>query len=143
MEEQLGKKLICAVDGSEQSDIAVALATDMAKAMDGELILLAVNELIGGVGRAGAATYMWENAELQKILNAAADLATLSGFAHPKTVSLKSRDVARAISMYAEEIGADHIVVGSGGKGAVARLMIGSVSRDVVFRAHCPVTVAR
>jgi nucleotide-binding universal stress UspA family protein len=115
----------------------------MAKAMDGELILLAVNELIGGVGRAGAATYMWENAELQKILNAAADLATLSGFAHPKTVSLKSRDVARAISMYAEEIGADHIVVGSGGKGAVARLMIGSVSRDVVFRAHCPVTVAR
>jgi nucleotide-binding universal stress UspA family protein len=60
-----------------------------------------------------------------------------------KTSGLKSRDVARAITMYAEEIGADLIVVGTGGKGSISRLVLGSVSRDVVFRAHCPVTVAR
>jgi nucleotide-binding universal stress UspA family protein len=51
--------------------------------------------------------------------------------------------VARAIVKYAEENDIDHNVVGTGGKGAVARLMLGSVSSDVIARAHCPVTVAR
>ena len=61
----------------------------------------------------------------------------------PKTASVQSRDAARAIVIYAEENDIDHIVVGTGGKGRVARLMLGSVSSDVIARAHCPVTVAR
>ena len=49
----------------------------------------------------------------------------------------------QAACFYAEQNGFDHIVVGTGGKGAVSRMMLGSVSRDVASRAHCPVTVAR
>jgi nucleotide-binding universal stress UspA family protein len=44
---------------------------------------------------------------------------------------------------FAEDNGIDHIVVGTGGKSGVTRLMLGSVSHDVLARAHCPVTVAR
>lgn len=138
------KKMLCAVDDTEPSKRAVNLAAEMAKAMSAELTLLAVNELRGGVGgKGGAASYIWDNAEVKRVLDTAASEAKKCGVADPKIVTTKSRDVARAIAIYAEDNGIDHIVVGTGGKGNISRLMLGSVSRDVVFRAHCPVTVAR
>jgi nucleotide-binding universal stress UspA family protein len=143
MEEQMTKKILCAVDDTDHSKAAVELAAEMARAFGAELTLVAVNELVGAVGRTGAASYLWEDADLKRVLDDAVDQAKAAGIPEPKANGLKSRDVARAITMYAEEIGADHIVVGTGGKGSISRLMLGSVSRDVVFRAHSPVTVAR
>ena len=137
------KKILCSVDDTDHSRAAVDLAAEMAQAFGAELTLVAVNELMGAVGRTGAASYLWEDAELKRILDRSMEQAKAAGMTELKTSGLKSRDVARAITMYAEEIGADHIVVGTGGKGSISRLMLGSVSRDVVFRAHCPVTVAR
>ena len=128
---------------SFQGKAAVELAAEMAKAFGAELTLVAVNKLMGAVGRTGVASYLWEDTEVRKILDRAIDQAKATGISEPKTIGLKSRDVARAITIYAEEVGADHIVVGTGGKGSISRLMLGSVSRDVVFRAHSPVTVAR
>jgi nucleotide-binding universal stress UspA family protein len=141
-EHQMTKKIVCAVDDSEHTKTTVGLAAEIAKATGAELTLLAVNELSAG-SKGGAVAYLWDNAELNRVLESAATEAKKAGAASAKTASIKSRDVARAIAMYAEDNGADHIVVGTGGKGSVSRLMLGSVSRDVVFRAHCPVTVAR
>ena len=87
--------------------------------------------------------YVWEEPDLKRVLDGATAIAKKAGVSDPKTASVKSRDVARAIVIYAEENDIDHIVVGTGGKGGVARLMLGSVSSDVIARAHCPVTVAR
>ena len=138
------KKIICAVDDSETSKGAAAFAAEMANAMGAELTLLAVNQMIGGAGgKSDGNVYIWENAELKGVLESAASAAKQAGSVRTKTASINSRDVARAIVTYAEDNGADHIIVGTGGKGSVSRLMLGSVSRDVVFRAHCPVTVAR
>jgi nucleotide-binding universal stress UspA family protein len=143
LEKQMMEKILCAVDNTDHSKAAIALAAKMAKACGADLTLVAVNELIGGVGRTGVPSYLWGDTELKNILDTAAHEAESAGFANARTIGLKSRDVARAITINAEEIGADHIVVGSGGKGGIARLVLGSVSRDVVFRAHSPVTVAR
>jgi nucleotide-binding universal stress UspA family protein len=44
---------------------------------------------------------------------------------------------------WAEEIGADLIVMGSRGVGRVRRALFGSVSNSVVRHAHCPVMVIR
>ena len=138
------KKILCAVDGSEHSDHAVALAAQLAKAMGAELTLLAVNELMGGVGgKGGVAPYLWDKSELQHVLDSAAAVAEKAGVSDAKKETMKSRDVARTVVVFAEDHGIDHIVIGTAGRGGVARLMLGSISRDVVFRAHCPVTVTR
>lgn len=48
-----------------------------------------------------------------------------------------------AILDAANEIGADVIIVGSRGHGAISSLLLGSVSGEVVDHASCPVLVAR
>lgn len=42
-----------------------------------------------------------------------------------------------------EQHGCDHIVIGHTDRGALARFLLGSVSGDVLARAHVPVTVVR
>ena len=137
------KKVLCAVDDTEHAKIAVAVAGELAKATGAELTLLAVNVPMGARGRVGIEIYACEDADLKRVLDSAKAIAKKVGVSAPKTASVKSRDVARAIVIYAEENDIDHIVVGTGGKGGVTRLMLGSVSSDVIARAHCPVTVAR
>jgi nucleotide-binding universal stress UspA family protein len=137
-------KFLCAVDDTKYSKSAVDLAVRLAKAFGAELTLFAVNELMGGAGgKGGIAAYRWDSADLKRVLDSATATAKQTGCSNAKTADVKSRDVARAIVIHAEDNGFDHIVVGTGGKSGVSRLMLGSVSRDVVARAHCAVTVAR
>jgi len=42
---------------------------------------------------------------------------------------------------YAEANGCDHIVTGFNGRVGVPRLVMGSVSGDIIHKAHYPVTV--
>ena len=137
------KKVLCAVDDTEHSHIAVAVAGELAKATGAELTLLAVNVPVGGPARGGIMVYAWDDADLKRVLDSGTAIAKKAGVSAPKMASVQSRDAARAIVVYAEDNDIDHIVVGTGGKGGVARLMLGSVSSDVIGRAHCPVTVAR
>jgi nucleotide-binding universal stress UspA family protein len=140
----MAKKILCAVDDTEHSKDAVAFAAQMANAMGAELTLLAVNQLTGAYSRGGVgSSYQWDDAELKRVLDNAAAAAKEARAANSKVESVRSRDVARAIVVFAEDNGIDHIVVGTAGKGGVSRLMLGSVSREVVARGHCPVTVVR
>jgi nucleotide-binding universal stress UspA family protein len=137
------RKVLCAVDDTEYSKAAVAVASELATALDAELTLLAVNQLLGAYRHGGMSTFLWDNATLKRVLDDSAAAATKAGAKAFKVVDVKSRDIARAIVVFAEENAIDHIVVGAGGKSGVSRLILGSVSHDVLSRAHCTVTVAR
>jgi nucleotide-binding universal stress UspA family protein len=50
---------------------------------------------------------------------------------------------ATEILRVAEEVGADLVIVGSHDRGRVGRLLLGSVSQEVLHSARCPVMVAR
>ncbi|MFB6360132.1 MAG: universal stress protein [Halobacteriales archaeon] len=50
---------------------------------------------------------------------------------------------AREIVAYAEESGADHVVIGSHGRTGVTRILLGSVAEAVARRSPVPVTVVR
>ena len=136
-------KVLCAVDGTDHSESAITQAAELAKATGSDLTLLAVNLPAGGDGRRGIIAYIWEDADAKRVLDDASAVASKAGISNPETVSVKSRDAARSIVVYAEDNGIDHIVVGTGGKGNMARLVLRSGSGSVVARAHCPVTVAR
>lgn len=52
-------------------------------------------------------------------------------------------DPARTIAERAKDAGADLIVVGTHGRGAMGRALLGSVSTNVLHRAPCDVLVVR
>ena len=59
---------------------------------------------------------------------------------HPLSFSVH---IADALVAAAEEIEADMIVVGTSEPGFLERLIVGSVSEDVVRKAECPVLVVK
>jgi nucleotide-binding universal stress UspA family protein len=136
-------KILCAIDTTEHSKSAIDFAGKMAKAFDAELTIMVVNQLVGGYSRGGPIGMALTESEVSGALEEAVAEAKKAGAAHIRALGADSRDVAGAITIYAEDNGFDQIVVGTGEKGAVSRMVLGSVSSDVVHRAHCPVTVAR
>jgi nucleotide-binding universal stress UspA family protein len=59
------------------------------------------------------------------------------------TIHIRLSDPTPAIVQLASDIQADLIVVGTHGRGGLARLLLGSVAEGVVRRAPCPVLVVR
>jgi nucleotide-binding universal stress UspA family protein len=135
------RKILCATDGTEHSAHAVELAATMAAKLGASLSICAVNVASGGAR--GPLIYTWEDDEVKKILDKAAAVARKAGAAQVDELALRSREAASALVQYAEENGYDHIVVGTGDKRGISRLVLGSVAADVAGRAHCSVTVAR
>ena len=72
-----------------------------------------------------------------------AALAAKHGAKAAETVAIRSREAAGGVVSYAETNGFDHIVMGTGDKRGMSRLILGSVAGEVAGRAHCSVTVAR
>ena len=135
------KKILCATDGTAHSAHAVEIAAELAKKLGAHLSICVVNVAHGG--SRGPLIYTLEDDQVKKILDAAAAVARKAGAGHVEELALRSREAAAALVQYAEENGFDHIVVGTGDKRGVSRLMLGSVAADVAGRAHCSVTVAR
>lgn len=135
------RKILCPTDGSDHSTQAVIQAAEMAAKFNAKLTLCVVNVAHGGAR--GPTITHWTDAEVLKILDAATALAAQNGAADVNRVDIISREAAAGIVSYAEENGYDHIVMGTGDKRGISRLVLGSVAADVSGRAHCTVTVAR
>jgi nucleotide-binding universal stress UspA family protein len=134
-------KILCATDGTEHSTHAIQLAAEMSAKLGAKLAICAVNVAHGGTR--GPLIYGWDDDEVKRLLDSAAAIARKAGATKVEELALRSREAAAAIVQYAEENGFDHIVVGTGDKRGVSRLVLGSVAADVASRAHCSVTVAR
>lgn len=135
------KKILCSTDGTAHSEHAILTAAELAAKFGASLSICTVNVAHGGAR--GPLIYSLEDDQVKTILDAAAAMARKAGAPKVDEVALRSREAAAAIVQYAEENGYDHIVVGTGDKRGVSRLVLGSVAADVAGRAHCTVTVAR
>ena len=135
------KKILCPVDGSDHADVGLVQAAELAKLSGAHLTICAVNLAIGGAR--GPTINHWTDEEAQTLLDKAEAAAKAVGATDIGTAVLISRNAAPAIITYAEEIGADQIVMGTGDKRGVKRLVLGSVAAEVAGQAGCSVTVAR
>lgn len=135
------QKILCPTDGTEHSDLAVVYAAQLAARFGVPMTICVVNIAHGGAR--GPVIHHWTDKEMEEKLDRATALAQQNGVADPKRVDIVSREAAAGIVSYAEGNGYDQIVVGTGDKRGLSRLMLGSVAADVMARAQCTVTVAR
>ena len=128
------KKILVAIDGSENAALAARVAADLSDRSGSELhVVHAWREptfLNRSLGREEANRLLEEGAEEVREVG-----ATIAG------VHLREGRPAEEISDLAGELGADLVVVGSRGLGTVKRLIVGSVSEGVVSFAPCPTLV--
>jgi nucleotide-binding universal stress UspA family protein len=141
------KRILCATDASKASRKAVACAVDLAKSTGAKLTFLTVDLTPEVRARK---TQFWDEqlvdagaARSKEALRVAVRAAARAGLADLPCVIVAGHHAADAIVAFADANRFDHIVVGSSGRNAFERLLIGSVATAVVTRAHCPVTVAR
>lgn len=134
-------RILCCINGSAHSRRAVEVAVEMARGLGRGLSVLLVNQIRPASGYPPIRA--WTDDEAKEMLDIAARYADTHGAHDVKRVLVESRDVAAAILQCAGEVGADHIVVGTGNPPFIGRLLLGSVSEAVVAKAHCSVTVAR
>lgn len=139
--DRLIKRLLVAVDGSQQSYKAVRYASEIAKSTNAAMTLLAVVEVIDAPELMMADHINGEKAAMDSALEEAAEMAISYGV-EAKTV-IRHGNPADQILRYAKEEGVDMIVTGSRGRGDAKGLIMGSVSRAVTKRADIPVLIVR
>jgi nucleotide-binding universal stress UspA family protein len=133
------KHILVAYDGSDASERAFRVAVALARAFGGRVRVVSVCELppspLDALPVVAEDERAWAGQALAELARSvpASDCAVDSelAFGIPAKVLLDQ----------AVEHAVDHIVIGRTGKGGIARLLLGSVSRDVAGRAKVGVTL--
>lgn len=137
------KNILVATDGSESAAEAVDAAIELAQQLDAKLEVLAVRPplLHGRAGSGPAMTEIEEKHGSEHIADAAVQRARAAGV--EATPYVNHGPVAECIVQVAKEVGAELLVVGSRGMGAVHGALVGSVSHALVSRSPIPVMIVR
>jgi nucleotide-binding universal stress UspA family protein len=141
-------RILLAIDGSEEAELAAQRAVDLADKIDSELYVVHVgqlpNFLMGGPGTVGYDGMLYERIERgsRELLRKLTWRVKVAG----GTVAgayLRMGAVDLEIVGLAKELGADLIVMGCRGHHGIRRVIEGSVSDAVIRHAPCPVLVVR
>jgi len=141
------KRILAAIDGSENSSRALQAAIEVARQFNSELLIITVtlrNPRI--LGEPGLTQNIYDDMDRrsEQILSHAAEQAKKAGIAKVMTKAIPEFDsVPKQILEEAENKKADLIVVGTRGLGGFKKLTVGSVSRSVLTHAECNVMIVR
>ena len=145
-------KILLATDSSEEAELALSTAIDLANTTNSQLHVVTVGPWNPDPAYAvHEASLRWETyeqaseaigKEVQDILdNQVRKIEEGGGTVQEAHLRRGRKD--EEIVRVAEEIGAGLIVMGSRGLGGLKRSLMGSVSDSVMRHAHCPVLVVR
>jgi nucleotide-binding universal stress UspA family protein len=129
-------------DGSASSQQAVRFALELARACGGRVRVVSVVQMTEG--SADTCVLMMADPGAQRCTKLLQDLKDLA----PDADALIDVEVVHGSpgDMLLDQVRRhriDHIVIGHTARGALARWLLGSVSGEVLERAHVPVTVVR
>jgi len=141
------KKILCATDGTEVSMKAELWASEMAKQLHAHLTYIYVSgvapdDVTHTVGDMVAVECVEKrNADVQ---NHCERLITDSQLEDAKCVVLNRHPIAATVVEFAEREGYSHIITGTKGhvKG-FSNIILGSVASEIIYKAHCAVTVVK
>ncbi|HKT78650.1 MAG TPA: universal stress protein [Vicinamibacterales bacterium] len=145
------KKILVATDFSPVSDTALVYGRSLARTFGGSLhVVHVVDDLAIRLAYADASVAGFSPREMQADLERAAR-KSLDQFVSETdrrelgavTVLRVNNNAAQEICDYAKEAGVDLIVIGATGRGAIDRMLMGSVADKVIRRATCPVLAVR
>jgi nucleotide-binding universal stress UspA family protein len=143
------KHLLIATDGSSASDKAIVYGLALAKALSAKVTVATVTESWTQAAYATVPTpsliRVYEEAAARNaatILNGAKKRFDQGG-AQCETCHVKDEHAPEGIIKAAEDRGCDLIVVGSYGRGAVGRILLGSTSLKVLTFSQVPVLICR
>jgi len=143
-------KILVPTDFSESSDKALKQALDIAKQYNAKVFLFHVvsTEIKSCMGDACLGDDMIRDIENQIITRAREDLQKqLDKFPQSKEVSVITEigdgTPYASILKEAEDKGIDLIVIASLGRSGIARFLVGSVARNVLKGAKCPVLLTK
>jgi nucleotide-binding universal stress UspA family protein len=133
-----GKRIVIAYDGSPNSEDALELGKRLCDLLDATPVIASCVLF---------PTYLMDPPDLGRAVED--DTRPLFDAAGERlapreieTCSLYNESPARGLQELAEDLGPEAIVVGSGHRGPVGRVLIGSVGEKVLAGAPCPVAVA-
>lgn len=129
-------------DGSDAARRAFAFAMELARSGGGRVRVVSVLQVTEGSGDA-CALLMTDSVD-QHLQELKGELATIApDAARLADVELTHGSPGDVLLGQVSQHGIDHIVIGHTERGALARWLLGSVSANVLARAHVPVTVVR
>jgi nucleotide-binding universal stress UspA family protein len=142
--------VLCATDGSAASEHATLLAIDMASKYGAKLTSLFVIDPYPflGIGSANPMAFeAYVNAAKAMSFSIQEKTQALGAKSSPpvhiEVVTVEEVSVAAGILKAASDLGCDLIVLGSHGRGAVERMILGSVASKIVNSAKVPVLITR
>ena len=137
------EQILVATDFSEPADVAAAYGRDLARAYDATLHVIHVIEnmlAFYGPEIGFLMSDVERNIEAAVQRDLASTLAKHDGDGLNIVATVKrGSNVAAVITEYATANAIDLIIVGTHGRGAVSRFLMGSVAERVVRSASCPV----
>lgn len=137
------KKILVAVDGSEPSMKGARMAAELAQATGSTMILAYVVVPVALPADFYGMASVQIEAQLRKDGEAFLEQATRTFPGANLERKLLAGPAAEALADAAEAIGADLVVVGSRGRSAMARVLLGSVADRLVHICKKPVLVVR
>ena len=142
------KHVLVATDFSEPSEVALTYGRHFARNFGATLHVMHVVENV--MARFAADAYPVLLPDLQKEVEDAGQKRLMAALTpddltelHALPVIRTSAAPAAAIVEYAKDADIDLIIMGTHGRGAVAKLLMGSVAERVVRMAGCPVLTVR
>ena len=133
------------VDGSEHARRALEWAVREAGLRGAALTVLAVHQVAGNHWTGDPELYPADQPVTEAMRRAAEEAVQKAvsqvGEPGPASVTVRAVSGLAAHELVAASASADLVVVGSRGGGGFARLLLGSVSSQVVSHAECPVVV--
>ncbi len=135
------QKMLLALDGSDASRRAEAMARDLALALHSEVVVVHVRERTPS--RAGALDLETHEDAVELLDRSVASLKDAGVSARGELLQGISGHTAKTISEAAHEAGVDLIVMGSRGLTDFGSLMLGSVTHRLLHVGKTPVLVVR